>query len=190
MNVGDWVFFRTREWPADVRRIEPEHDADKMKDVSGQRPYAGRGRVVGVAGKNYTVREEKTDRLVEVGPHPDEEIRPFAYDLPTLTLGDLRAFLEEHEDASDEVPVTVALPLSCFSDLDKMPPDHPEYKAVSECYSVPVSGIVFEALHESRDSANRHIPLHEREGENWDFSVEIVPHAEESYHAMREIGSE
>ena len=74
MNVGDWVFFKTREWPADVRRIEPEHDAAKMKDVSGQRFYSGRGRVVAVAGKNYTVREEKTDRLVEVGPHPDDEI--------------------------------------------------------------------------------------------------------------------
>ncbi len=190
MNVGDWVFFTTRNRPGDVRRIELDDDTAEMEDVSGQRPYSGRGRVVGVAGKNYTVREEKTDRLIEVGPHPDDEIRPLGYDLPTLTLGDLRAFLEEHEDAPDEVPVTVALPLSFFSDLDEMPSDHPEYKAVSECYSVAVTGIFFEARHESGDSANRYIPLKEREGENWDFSVEIVPHAEESYHAMREIGSE
>lgn len=190
MNVGDWVFFKTREWPADERRIEPEHGAAKLKDVGEERPYAGRGRVVGVAGKNYTVREEKTDRLVEVGPHPDDQICPLGHDLPTLTLGDLRAFLEEHKDAPDEVPVTVALPLSFFSDLDKMPSDHPEYKAVSECYSVAVSGIVFEDLNESRGSVNKHIPLKECEGKNWDFSIEIVPHDEESYHAMREFGSE
>ncbi len=189
MKVGDWVFFRTRNWPSDVRQIEP-NDTDKKKDFSGQRPYAGRGRVVGVAGKNYTVREEKTDRLVEVGPHPDDEIRPLGYDLPTLTLGDLRAFLEQHKDAPDEVPITVALPLSFFSDLDKMPSDHSEYKAVCECYSVAVSGICFEAHHESGDSANRYIPLEERDGEDWDFSVEILPHDEESFYAMHEFGSE
>ncbi len=61
---------------------------------------------------------------------------------------------------------------------------------VRQCFSVAVSGIFFEALHESGDSAIRYIPLKEREGENWDFSVEIVPLAEESYHAMREFGSE
>ncbi len=48
----------------------------------------------------------------------------------------------------------------------------------------------FKALHESGDLANGYIPLKERERENWDFSVEIVPRAEESYHAMREFGSE
>ena len=42
----------------------------------------------------------------------------------------------------------------------------------------------------SGDSADRYLPLKERAGENWDFSVEIVPRAEESYHAMREFGSE
>jgi hypothetical protein len=190
MNVGDWVFFKTRNWPGDVRRIEPDDDAAEMEDVSVQRPYAGRGRVVGVAGKNYTVREERTDRLVEVGPHPFDEIRPVGYDLRTLTLGDLREFLEQHKVAPDEVPVTVALPLSFFIDLDEMPLDHPQYKAVSECYSVAVSGIFFEALHESGDSADRYIPPRERECEDWDFSVEIVPHAGESYHVMREFAGE
>ena len=87
MNVGDWVFFKTRNWSGDLRRINPEHDTAKMKDVSGQLPYTGRGKVVGVAGKNYMVREEKIDRPIEVGPHPDEEIHPLGYDLPTLTLG-------------------------------------------------------------------------------------------------------
>lgn len=190
MHVGDWVFFTTQNWPGEVRRIEFDYDAHSIKDVSRQLPYTGRGRVVGVAGKNYTVREEKTDRLVEVGPHPNDEIRLLGYDLPTLTLGDLRAFLEKHKDAPDVVPVTVALPLSFFSDLDEMPSDHPEYKAVSESYSVAAACIFFEARHESGDSANRYIPLEDREGQNWDFSVEIVPHAEKSYHAMREFGYE
>lgn len=178
MNVGDWVFFRTRNWPSDVQRMEPEDDTAETKNVRGE-PYAGRGRVVGVAGKNYTVREDKPDRLVEVGPHSDDEIRPFGYDLPTLMLGDLRAFLEKHKGAPDEVPSTVSMPLSFFSDLDEMPLDHPEYKAVSECCSVAVSGIFFEAIHESGDSAERYIPLKEREREDWDFSIEIVPHAGE-----------
>jgi len=53
-----------------------------------------------------------------------------------------------------------------------------------------VAGIFFEARHESGDLANGYIPLKERVSENWDFSVEIVPRAEESYHAMREFGSE
>ncbi len=191
MNVGDWVFFKTRNWPEDAQLIEFDGDnTASIKDVSGERPYAGRGKVVGIAAKNYTVREETTDRLFEIGPHPDDEIRPFGYEWPKLTLGDLRAFLEKHKDAPDEVPVTIALPLSFFSDLDEMPPDHPECKAVSECYSVAVSGVFFEALHDNGDTANRYIPLDDREGDNWDFSVEIVPHAPESYHAMREFGSD
>jgi hypothetical protein len=187
MNLGDWAFFKTRNWPDDVTSIESGHSGE-LKDVSGQRPYQGRGKVVGAAGKNYTVREEKTDRLIEVGPNQDDEIRPLQYHYPTLTLGDLRVFLEQHKDAPDEIPVSVALPLSFFSDLDEMPTDHPEYKAVSESYSVVASGIFFEALHESGNSAERYIPLKEREGEQWDFSVEIVPHSEESFHAMREFG--
>jgi len=160
----------------------------KMADVTGQRYYQGRGKVVGIAGKNYPIREEKTDRLIEVGPNSDDEIRPLQFHYPTLTLGDQRAFLEKHKDAPDEIPVTVALPLSFFSNLDDLPTDHPESKAVSESYSVAASENFFEAIHESGDSADRYFPLEEREGENWDFSVEIVPHAEDCFYAMHEFG--
>lgn len=61
-------------------------------------------------------------------------IRPLEYDFNTLTLGDLRAFLEEHKDVPDDVPVTIALPLGFFSDEDDLPPDHPErcYEALRE----------------------------------------------------------
>ena len=75
-----------------------------------------------------------------------------------------------------------------------------DWQTLQTCYQVtPVSVVFIESrapilnlrrstihINESGDSASRYIPLKEREGENWDFSVEIVPHAEESYHAMRE----
>ena len=141
MKVGDWVFFKTRNWPKDVRMTKIDSDTGESIDITGEGLYLGRGQIIGIAGGNYTVREEKTSRLVEVGPHPDDEIRSLAFDYRTLTLGHLRAFLEKHKDAPDDIPVTIALPLSFFSDLDEMPPDHPEYKAVSECQSVEACGV-------------------------------------------------
>ena len=42
---------------------------------------------------------------MEVGPHPDDEIRSLGFDYRTPTLGHLRAFLEEHQDAPDDIPV-------------------------------------------------------------------------------------
>lgn len=68
MKVGDWVFFRTRNWPSDVRVIKFEVTG-RTADVTGEGLYSGRGRIVGIAGGNDTVREEETDRLVEVGLH-------------------------------------------------------------------------------------------------------------------------
>ena len=100
MNVGDWVGFKTRNWQKDAR-----------SNVTGQGLYAGRGKIIGIAGDNYTVREEKTNRLVEVGPHPDDRIQPLGHDFATLTLGHLRAFLEQQKEAPDDIPVTIALPL-------------------------------------------------------------------------------
>ena len=57
MKVGDWVFFRTRNWPSDVRVIKSESSGETA-DVTGESLYSGRGRIVGIAGSNYTVREE------------------------------------------------------------------------------------------------------------------------------------
>jgi hypothetical protein len=186
MNVGDWVFFKTCNWPEDVQRTKIDSATGEAMDTMGQGLYSGRGKIVGIAGDNYTVREEKTNRLVEVGPHPDDQIRSLDYDYTTLTLGHLRAFLEQHKEAPDDIPVTVALPLSFFSDLDEMPSDHPEYKAFCECQSVDASGIALTALSEHGEMAERYILPERREGEEWDFSVEITPNPEQCFHVLRE----
>ncbi len=78
MNVGDWVFFKTRNWPKDVQVTRIDLETGDAEDKTGQGFYQGRGKIVGIAGENYTVREGKSNRLVEVGPHPEDEIRPVA----------------------------------------------------------------------------------------------------------------
>jgi hypothetical protein len=186
MNVGDWVFFKTRNWPKDVRHTRIDPETSESKDITGQGFYEGRGKIIGIAGDNYTVREEKSNRLVEVGPHPEDVIRPLGFKYSTLTLGYLRAFLEEYKDAPDEIPVTVALPLGFFSDEDELPLDHPEYKAVSAFQSVDACGIAFMAFSESGEMTEGYIPPEKRGGEKWDFSVEIMPNDEQCYEAMRE----
>lgn len=185
MDVGDWVSFRTRNWPKDVRSTRFDSATNEMTDVTGQGLYFGRGKIIGIAGANYTVREEKSDRLVEVGPHPDDEIRPLDYTYTKLTLGHLRAFLEQHKEAPNDVPVTIALPLSFFSDLDEMPPDHPEYKAVCESYSVEACAVSLLGLAEDGTETDRYIPPERREGEDWGFSVEIIPNPEQCFDAKR-----
>ena len=175
----------TRNWPKDVRATATDSATGKIRDVTGNEPYFGRGQIIGIAGSNFTVREEKTSRLVEVGPHPEDEIHALGFEYRTLTLGDLRAFVEEHKDAPDDIPVTIALPLSFFSDLDEMPSDHPEYKAVSECQSVEACGIYVVGLTEDGAATDRYIPPEKREGEEWDFSVEITPNPEHCFEAMR-----
>jgi hypothetical protein len=178
MNVGDWVFFETRNWPSDVRGIKSE--------ATGEGLYFGRGRIVGIAGANYTVREEKSDRLVEVGPHPEDRIGLLAYDYATLTIGDLRAFLEQHKDAPDDIPVTIPIPLSFFSDLEDMPPDHPEYKAASEAQSVEACGIGFVGYTEDGEVTDEYIPRDAQGGNEWEFTLEIIPNAEQCFDAWRE----
>lgn len=71
-----------------------------------------------------------------------------------------------------------------------MPPDHPEYKAVSASHSVEASGIAFMAFSESGEITEGYIPPKERGGEEWDFLVEIVPNDEKCYEAMREDADE
>ena len=185
MNVGDWVCFRTRNWPKDVRHAGIDPATGESKDITGEGSYQGRGKIIGIAGDNITVREEKSNRLVEVGPHPEDETRPLGYDYSPLTLGHLRAFLEQYKDAPDDIPVTIALPLSFFSDEDELPPDHPEYKAISACQSVEASGIAFMAFSESGEMAEGYIPPDECEGEEWDFFIEIMPDSEQCYEALR-----
>ena len=59
MNVGDWVFFKTCNWPEDVRHTKFDSATRKVTDATGQGLYSGRGKIIGIAGDNYTVREEK-----------------------------------------------------------------------------------------------------------------------------------
>lgn len=185
MKVGDWVFFRTRNWPSDVRVIKLEVDGGTA-DMTGEAFYSGRGRIVGIAGNNYTVREEKTDRIVEVGPHPEDRISPLDFEYGTLSVGQLRAFLEQYKEAPDDIPVTVLLPLSFFSDLDDMPPDHPEYKAVSEYQSVDACGIGFVGITEDGEVTNEYVPVEARQGVDWEFALEITPNDEQCFNALRE----
>ena len=82
--------------------------------------------------------------------------------------------------------MTIALPLAFFGDEHDIPPDHPEYKAVSESHSVDASGIALMAFSESGEMTEGYIPPENREGEEWDFCVEIMPNDEQCYEAMRE----
>ena len=186
MKVGDWVFFKTRNWPKYVRMTHVAPATGEERDVTGHGLYAGRGKIVGIAGNNITVREETTHRLVEVGPHPEDVIRPLALKYATLTLGDLRALLQDCKDAPDDIPVTIALPMGFFSDDDDLPSDHPEYKAVSAWESVDASGIAFMAFSESGETTEGYIPPEKRGGEKWDFCIELSPNGEQCYEAMRE----
>ena len=86
MKIGDWVLFTTRNWPKDSVPDEAELGF-------GQGLYTGRGKIVGIVGNNVTVCEENTNCLVEVGPHPDDQVHLLAFDYETLTVGHLRKFL-------------------------------------------------------------------------------------------------
>ena len=185
MKIGDWVFFKTRNWPKGVQYTRIDPATGKGTDITGQGFYSGRGKVIGIAGSNTTVREEKSNRIVEVGPDPDDEIRPLGIKFPMLTLGDLRTFLERYKEAPDDIPVTMAVPLAFFSDEDDLPSDHPVYRAVSAFESVDASGIAFMAFSASGEMTEGYIPPEKREGEVWDFCVEIMPNDEQCYEAMR-----
>ncbi len=183
MKIGDWVYFKTRNWPKDSAIDEADHDSDEGF-------YTGRGKIVGIVGNNVTVREEATDFLVEVGPHPDDQLHPLIVDYETLTLGHLRQFLDQHKDVPDDTPVSIALPLVFFSDMDEMPPDHPEYKEVSECQYVEACAISITGFTEDGDFTESYIPPEERDEVDWDFSVEITPHPAQCFEALRRTEEE
>ena len=185
MKIGDWVFFKTRNWPKGVQYTRIDPTTGKSTDVTGQGLYSGRGKVIGIAGGNIRVREEQSNRLVEVGPDPGDLVRPLGVKYATLTLGDLRAFLEQYKDAPDTIPVTIALPLAFFSDEDDLPPDHPEYKAISAFESVDASGIALMAFSANGEMTEGYIPPENRGGEEWDFCVEMMPDDGQCYEAMR-----
>jgi hypothetical protein len=107
-----------------------------------------------------------------------------------LTLGDLRKFLEEHTAAPDDVHVAVSLPVrfNCDEeDLNFWPKGHPEAHDPSEFYVVPACGIHFTAVElNSSAFADGFVPEEDREeGEEWDFTIEIVPNGKDAHDALR-----
>ena len=178
MKIGDWVYFQTRNWPKDSALVKAEHDSDEGL-------YTGSGKIVGIVGNHITVREEKTDFLVEVGPHPDDRVFPFTCDYQTLTLGHLRQFLDQHKNVPDDTPVTIALPLSYFGDLQKLPLDHPQYKEVFECEVVYARAISIAGFSSGEDYTDNYIPPAEWDDEVWEFTVEITPHPAQCFDASR-----
>ena len=190
MKVGDRVSFKSRMWPETVLCVEFPSATGECRDVTGQGLYCGRGRIVGIDGDNYTVREEKSGYFVEVGSHHDEQISPLGSVYPPLTLGHLRAFLRQHEHAPDDMRVMIALPMSFFSDSEDMPSDHSEYKAVSACQPVEVCGISIMGFSEYGDFTDRYIPPGGRREQDWDFSLEITPNPEQCFEAMRGHGED
>jgi hypothetical protein len=188
---GDWVRFWTTNWPTDVTTIEFNLTKDglgKSRDVTGQGLYMGRGKVVRVKGGGLLVREERSNRLVEISP--GERVEPMTVEYHLLTVGDLRKFLEARKDVPDDVPVTVSLPVrfNCDEDDEDLElPDHPERHDPNEYCSVSACSVHFDAIElNSGDSADGYVPIEEqKEGEDWYFSVEIVPNGKEAHDALR-----
>ncbi len=57
---------------------------------------------------------------------------------------------------------------------------------MSAFHSVSATGIAFMAYSDSGEMTEGYIPPEDREGEEWDFSVEIMPNDEQCFEAMRE----
>ena len=188
---GDWVRFWTKNWPADVRVVQfqiTDEGSGEPRDVTGQGLYMGRGKVVRVKDGSLLVREERANRIVEVSP--DERIELMTIEYHLLTLGDLRKFLEEHKGAQDDVAVTVSLPVYFNCDEDEPELElqgHPERHEPNEYHTVSACNILFNALElNSSASAEAFVPIEEQqEGEEWDFSVEIIPNGKEAHDALR-----
>ena len=96
MKVGDWVFFKTRNWPKNVQITRVDSATGKKKGRYRPRALPGPGQDHWGRGRQHHRAEEKSNRIVEVGPHPEDVIRSLGFEYSTLTLGVLRAFLEQH----------------------------------------------------------------------------------------------
>ncbi len=189
MKAGDWVSFWTNTWPNDVTSIRVSMDnPGKTEDITGKGLYMGRGRIVRVRETGAVlVREERSGRLVEVAPN--ERVEPLVLESRTLTLGDLRQFLEEYREAPDDTPVHVSLPVgfNCDDAGLELEEDHPERHEPNAFEDVPARGITFTAIEqESGDIADSYIPPEEWEsGEDWFFAVCILPNGARAHDALR-----
>ena len=187
---GDWVRFWTNNWPTDVEVVQVQivdGQADEGKNVTGQGLYMGRGKVVRVKDGKLLIREERSNRVVEVPENDRVELMTMDYHL--LTLGDLRKFLEMHSEVPDDVPILVSLPIcfNCDEEMSDEPPNHPELHEPAEYYSVSACSILFTGTEQnSSDTTGAFVSIDERkEGEDWSFAIEIVPNGKEAHDALR-----
>ena len=190
MKVGEWVRFWTKNWPPDITEIQFEVTdgcAGKPSDVTGKGLYSGRGKIVRVQDSRLLVREERSDRLVELSP--EDRVEPMATEYSELTLGDLRKFLEAHKAAPDDVPIAVDLPVrfNCDEEGLNWLKGHPEAHDPNEFYVVPACGIRFSALElNSSEITDVFVPQEQRKpGEVWEFTIEITPSGKEAHVALR-----
>jgi hypothetical protein len=194
MKPGDWVRFWTKNWPADVRSIGFSTDKPgEFEDVTGRGLYLGRGRIVRVRENGaLLIREERSERLVEVAP--GERVEPLAIEYHALTLGDLRKFLEEFKDAPDDTAINVSLPVEFNCDDERLGLEerHPERHEPNSFEDVSACALSFIAIEEnSGEIVDGYIPPEEREpGEEWFFSIAIMPNGKEAHDALRGDGHE
>lgn len=71
-----------------------------------------------------------------------------------------------------------------------MPPDHPEFKEVSECQHVEACAISIMGFTEDGAFTESFIPPAERDEVEWDFSVEITPNPVQCFEALRRTEDE
>jgi hypothetical protein len=130
---------------------------------------------------------ERSKQLVEVAA--GERVEPLAMDYHTLTLGDLRRFLEEYKEAPDDTPIHLSMPVefNCDDDGLELEESHPERHDPNAFEDVQACGIMFLAIEEnSGDMAEGYIPPEEREqGEDWFFSIVITPNGTDAHNALR-----
>lgn len=71
-----------------------------------------------------------------------------------------------------------------------MPPDHPEFKEVSECQFVEPCAISITGFTEDGDFMDGYIPPAEGQEEHGRFSVEIAPNPVHCFEALRRTEDE
>jgi hypothetical protein len=184
LKIGDWVVFRTRNWPKEVMRITL--DEGETRNVTGEGLYVGRGKIIHAVEGGWTILEENSRVLVTVDP--GEHIEPMSLpETDPLTLGELRRFLDEHKDAPDNTPILVSLPIGFVCDEDsnrQLPEDHPDAHTPDMFHSIAASHLIFTSLEEMTDLAEQFEDA--GEGLHAGPQIEIILLPLEAHEALRD----
>jgi hypothetical protein len=187
-EVGEWVAFWTRNWPTGVQVMELRLGEPGSRDVTGEGLYMGRGKIVRVDPDGWLVQEERSRRLTKVAS--DERIRSLKVETQPLTLGHLRQFLAMHENAPDNIPITVSLPVyfNCDDEDDDFDDGHPEAHLANSLHVVSACNVVFTGYEENSGAdSDSYVPPDEQEpGDDWHFSIELVLDPREAHDALRD----